>query len=554
MTPSADAASRTPYRPFATFALIWAISSLIHQLAFTFWTETWEGWVLVLAAIAVIYRPECVMRFTIHAVASLIQLWDKLPFVPNHILYEGMLHLIMLLAAAGFFLKGAGRGELTRLGGAWKKGLVLLGIASLAKAAYFFLPVFPQGYLLGAATTLFLLFALWRVLFPTPTIESGEDYYRRLAPVMRAAVLIMYVWAVIQKLNWDYFNPEVSCAAKLHVEIARYFGGLIPTAPWTLMAAAVGSLVFELGIPILLYLRKTRFIGFVAAVVFHLWLSIHPAAGIYSFTTLILAILVLFLPIEWGTKMQALWDRQLDWLGKGDVPRGRRRARALVVGGFFAVLITQGTLYLTIARSYEVFWTANRISFFAFFAWGLWIGASYLIAGWRARGVPSSLPFRATSTLAWTGLIPVLLNGLWPWLGGRTQTSFSMYSNLRSEGQGNHFFLKRIDLFHLQDDMVEVLTSAPDILGPTQKPNGIQQFANLGHRILPWFEFRRLVSEHEGDFEVTYLRQGKEASLGRKDGSIYGDEEAFTPLPLWQRKFLWFRRLETLDGPMCCTH
>jgi hypothetical protein len=115
-------------------------------------------------------------------------------------------------------------------------------------------------------------------------------------------------------------------------------------------------------------------------------------------------------------------------------------------------------------------------------------------------------------------------------------------------------FLKRIDLFKLQTDMVEVLTSSPDILGPSSKPEGIQQFANLGFRFLPWFEFRRLVSEHEGDFEVTYSRGGKELSLGRKDGVIFGDPTAFEPLPLLARKFLWFRRLETLDEPMCCTH
>lgn len=553
MTPDA-VSDRTEYRPFAAFALIWAISSLIHQLAFTFWTESWEGWVLVLAAIAVIHRPDCVLRFGLHAIASLLQLWDKLPFVPNHILYEGMLHLIMLLGAIGFFFRGKGRPELARVGGAWKSRLLLLGIAVLAKAAYFLLPVFPQGYLLGAVTTLFLLVALWRVLFPTPTVGGGDDYFGRIAPVLRAAVLIMYVWAVIQKLNWDYFNPDVSCAAKLHVEIASYFGNLIPTGRWTLVPAAVGSLVFELGIPLLLYCRRTRFLGLLAAIVFHLWLSIHPAAGIFSFTTLILSILVLFLPIEWGQAMQANWDKQLRWIGGGEIAKGRRRTRALVVGIFFAVLITQGTLYLTIARSYDVFWTANRIGFFAFFAWGLWIGASYLIGGWRGGPFAGSMPNRAKATLAWVGVLPVLLNGLWPWIGGRTQTSFSMYSNLRSEAAGNHMFLRRADVFDLQKDMVEVLTSAPDILGPSSRPQGIQQFANLGHRILPWFEFRRLVSEHEGDFEVTYTRKGREESLGRKDGQIHGDAEAFEPLPLLHRKFLWFRRLESLEGPMGCTH
>ncbi len=553
MNRPSSATDRTPYSPFAAFAFVWAATALVHQLAFTFWTESWEGWVLVLAAVAVIFRSGCVLRFGILVAASLLHLWEKMPFVPNHILYEGMLHLIMLLALAGFFLRGAGRAEWKASWPVWRPRLLLVLAAVLCKAGYFLLPALPRGYLLGAVTTLFLLVALGRVVFAPAAVGRGDDFFARAAPVLRAAVVAMYLWAGIQKLNWDYLDPEVSCAGQLHLEIAAYFGGLVPTAPWTLHAAAIGSLALELGIPLLLCIRRTRYLGFVAAVVFHLWLSIHPAAGVFSFTSLILAVLMLFLPLDWGQRLQDFWDAQSRWIGGGDLAKGRRRAKTLVVAAFFATLIAQGTLYLAIARSYEVFWTANRIGFFAFFAWGLWIGAGYLVAGWRAsRDAP--LSGRAVPTVAWIGLVPVVLNGVWPWVGGRTQTSFSMYSNLRSEAAGNHVFLKRVDLFDLQNDMVEVLTSAPDILGPSDRPRGIQQFANLGYRVLPWFEFRRLVSEREGDFEVTYLRNGEEASLGRKDGASHGDPVAFEPLPLLHRKFLWFRRLETLDGPMCCTH
>jgi hypothetical protein len=544
----------TPYRPFPTFAFVWGVTTLVHQLAFTFWTETWPGWVLVVAAVALIHRPDCLLRFGALVVASLLHLWEKMPFVPNHILYEGMLHLILLLGLVGFLLTRIGRSEVARNAAAWKARLPLALYAVAAKAAYFLVPGVPQGYLLGALTTVFLAYALGRFLNAPAAVGLGETYLARVAPVMRTAVVAMYVWAVVQKLNWDYFNPEVSCAAKLHVEIASYFGGLVPTAPWTLVTAAVGSLVFELGIPILLCIRRTRYVGFVAAVFFHLWLSIHPAAGIYSFTSLILAILLLFLPLEWGQQLQNLWDAQLRRLGGGDLAKGRHRARRLVVGIFFAVLIAQGALYLILGRNYEVFGIANRVGFFAFFAWGCWLGGCYLAAGWRAGRSSGGLVGRPVPTLAWIGLVPVLLNGLWPWIGGRTQTSFSMYSNLRSEAAGNHMFIKRVDLLGMQNDFVEVLVSAPNLLDPDGRPRGIAQFAHPGHRVLPWFEFRRLVSEHEGDFEVGYRRGSDELTLGRKEGVIFGDPEAFEPLPLWQRKLLWFRRLETLEGPMCCTH
>lgn len=553
---STDTLARGEFRPFPTFSLIWGITTLVHQLAFTFWMESWQGWVLVLAAVAVIRQPDCVLRFAALVVAALLHLWQKLPFVPNHMLYEGMLHLIMLLGFGGFLAQGTGRSELARAWAGWKNRLLLVGIAAAAKLLYFELPALPQGYLFGAITTLFLCYAIGRLLFRAPTVSGGDAYLGKVAPVLRAAVAIMYVWAGTQKLNWDYFDPAVSCATKLHVEIASYFGGLVPTGSWTHVTVAVVSLILEFGIPLLLFIPRTRYLGFVCAVLFHLWLSIHPAAGIFSFTSLILAILVLFIPMEMGRELQTLWNRQLRRLGGGEIERGRRRARTLAITAFFVTLAIQATLYLTIARSYEVFHTANRVGFFAFFAWGLWIGACYLIAGWKAEMAKAPLPHRASPGLAWIGLIPVILNGVWPWVGGRTQTSFSMYSNLRSEAAGNHMFLRRADVFDLQNDMVEVLTSAPDILGPSHRPRGIQQFANPGHRLLPWFEFRRLVSEMDGDFEVSYARAGTtgEHSLGRKEGVPHGDPAAFEPLPLLARKFLWFRRLDSLDEPMVCTH
>ncbi|MEX2579342.1 MAG: HTTM domain-containing protein [Verrucomicrobiales bacterium] len=540
--------------PFAAFSLIWACTALVHQLAFTFWTESWQGWLLVVAAIACIVRSNCVLRFTVLVVASLLNLWHKLPFVPNHILFEGMLHLVMAIGLAGFFLRREGREAFAASGEIWKSRLALVLVAVALKAAYFYLPGLPRGYLLGGATTLFLLVAAGRMLFHEASVGNGAVFFHNIAPVLRLGLFFTYLWAAIQKLNHDYLDPEFSCAAKLHTEIAEYFGPLIPTDPWALHAAIWGSFLFELGIPVLLYIRRTRFIGFIAAVWFHLWLAIHPAAGIFSFSSLILAMLYLFLPVSWDERLRELWDAQLRWIGGGSIALGRRIAVRFAVAGFFFTLITQMLLYLLVGRNYEVFHIANRVGCSAFFVWGGWIGACYLVAGWRGKKFTSRLPNRFRWNWACVGLILVVTNGIYPWIGGRTQTSFSMYSNLRSEGPGNHVFLKRIDLLPYQEDMVEVVDSEPDILAPANPPRGIQQFANLGHTVMPYFEFRRLVSEMDGDLEVTYRRNGELLKLSREEGEIVGDEKAFEPLPLPKRKFLWFRRLANLDGPMECTH
>ena len=543
------------HRPFPVFALIWAITTLMHQLAFTFWAETWQGWILVAAVVQVIFQPACVLRFGILVATSLLHLWDKLPFVPNHILYEGMLHLIIGIALAECFVSGIRRRRFAAARwGSVSGWLLVLGAAGL-KILYHTVPGVPQHLVLDYVTTLIVPCAFTHWLRSLPVVEQGaEGCFSRFAPVMRATVVVMYVWAGIQKLNWDYLNPDISCAATFHREIAAYFGAVIPTAPWALHAAIWGSYAFEFGIPLLLLFARTRFLGFGAAILFHLWLSIHPAAGIFSYSSLMLAQLVLFMPASWGGRLQALWRGQLVWLGKGHEDRGRRLARWGVVVLFMAALVGQITLYLLRGRDHAIFQTANRIGFFVFFAWGCWLSACYLVAGWSARHDPACLPNRSRWTLAWVGLVPVLVNGFIPWIGGRTQTSFSMFSNLRTEGSGNHLFLRRMDFFQLQTDLVQVLASVPDILVPPAHPHSIQQFANPGNSVMPWFELRRLVSEMPGDFEVTYRRHDQEFKLGRSKGIPFGDPGAFEPLPFLQRKFLWCRRLKALDEPMCCTH
>jgi len=562
---------------FPVFALVWAVTALTHQLAFTFWAETWQGWLLVVSAIAVLFRPQCFLRFLALALCSLVNLWNKMPYVPNHILYEGMLHLVILLGAAAALRERSVRAALAASAPSWRRGLPLLALAGALKAAYLLSDGVLARFPYGVGTTLLLVWALARlfrrsdpVLAPPQAAGAGsngeplagERLYLAAAPVLRAAVVAMYFWAGVQKLNHDYLDPEVSCAARLHLEIATYFGGLVPTGTWALQGAIWSSYLFEFGIPLLLLFGRTRLFGLGAALLFHLWLSIHPAAGIFSFSSLILGLLPLFFPVSWYRALAAVWHRQTRWLGRGDAALGGQRARWLVVAAFFGVLVAQGVLYLTQGRNYEVFAVANRLAFFAFLLWGLWLGACYLLAALGARreaaseegSAPTILEGWRAPALVWLGLLPVLLNGAVPWIGGRTQTSFSMYSNLRSEGDGNHLFLRRIDWLPLQTDFVEVVASTPDLLGPGDRPRGIAQFANPGHRFVPWFEFRRLVSEMPGDFSVIYRRDAETEELGRRDGDPYGDAEAFEAPPYLQRKLLWFRRHESLAGPMCCTH
>jgi hypothetical protein len=539
---------------FPWFASLWALATLVHQLSFTFWLQTWEGWLLTFATCLVVLEPRCLVRFSALILFSLLNLWHKLPFVPNHMLFEGMLNLTILLVICGVVgRRSLGFPAWSRILREFVVRFRLFFLACGAKAVFLLATEAPRNPALGGATSAILLMGLGQALAGRPPqSRGGEEVVAEVAPILRVQAVVVYWWAVIQKLNHDYFNPEVSCGAVLHRDMAGFLP-FLPTAEWAICLAIYGSLALEFVIPLLLLLPKTRPFGIFLGVLFHLWLSIHPAGGIYSFSALLFALYFLFLPASVLPGWERLMERQLSWLQKRTgfslavwLPR-------IVIGLFLVGVSSQAMCYTVLGRTRETFEVANRIGFWLWAVFGVWLGGTHLAAMWQAREEPMEWPNRPVGSVAWVVVLLVIGNGLSPWIGLKTQTCFSMYSNLRSEAFGNHLFLERIDLFGYQLDLVELVASEPDLLDPTGSPTRLQHFANTG-RIFPYFELRRLVSEHRGDLRMTYRRYGEDQEFVRRGGFVTGDERLTEPIPWWLRKVLWFRRHETFSGPMHCTH
>jgi hypothetical protein len=134
----------------------------------------------------------------------------------------------------------------------------------------------------------------------------------------------------------------------------------------------------------------------------------------------------------------------------------------------------------------------------------------------------------------------VLLNGLCPYLGIKTEMSYSMFSNLRTEqGKSNHFLIRKV--LHLDgyaDDVVTILHSSDPKM---------QWYADNGFGIT-FFELRSYASKHK-DISLRYLRSGIRYEL-----TFAGDDpELATPIPILQRKLLGFRPV-TLGEQVGCQH
>lgn len=302
--------------------------------------------------------------------------------------------------------------------------------------------------------------------------------------------------------------------------------------------------MIELAIPLLFVSRRTRQIGVLLGLGFHLFLALHPHGGIYSFTGLLFTLYYLFLP-----------GRAASWLltSLGRIPLlFRMLGKASILSGFAVAIYLQ----LEAARDLQPFEYLNSIGFAFWLPVAMTVALSYLIAVliskslWSGRAgdldecksISDLSGFRGKACL-WLFPALVFINGCCPYLGLKTTTAFAMFSNLRTEGgQSNHFFIGDMAIVGFQKDLVQVLDS---------NDLNFQELVLSGD-LIPWFEFRRMASTSENeDAEITILRNGSLFQLTR-GGSSAISQEAFTPHPWWMTKFLHFRSISPFGQPMKC--
>src|SRR6185436_17084 len=155
---------------------------------------------------------------------------------------------------------------------------------------------------------------------------------------------------------------------------------------------------------------------------FHVVLIPLAISGVYSFSAAMLAAYCAFLPPRWTAAVSRACHRSF------------RPDRA---GTLIAVAAVLAAIALVASGHPRWVVRAGR--------WSLFVAAlAFCVAVFRAalrfrsdRG-PSALPEGATSAVV-LGL--VIANGAMPYLAVKTQGSFAMFSNLRTEINGNHLFL-----------------------------------------------------------------------------------------------------------------
>ena len=379
-------------KKFFLFTKLWCISALFHLASFNYWSEDYLilfSVAMVASILHLVYPIKKYFFFT-GLITSVVLIFVKMPQVPNHIFFEWFLN-VMLLTSAGIYL-----------------------------------------------------------LYKKANSTFEKYFFEKTTLAARWSLAILYFYVVLHKLNFDFYDVEISCGAILFEDIFDraylFHFDFIRDAfyhHWTFFAnlSIYFTLVAESVILILLISNRWRNAGILFGLVFHLILSLNSHNGIFSFSAMLFTTFIFFWNDKTTTHFYTNWIKHL---------------QKFKIGIFVGASVL-ASLYI-----------ANQMFYFNLVSLLLWLlfGGMYLLVFCKSLegiifindGQPGS-----NYKLGWALIIPVLifLNGAAPYLGLKTETSFSMFSNLRTEGGStNHQFIPvSTQIFDFQKDLVSILTS-----------------------------------------------------------------------------------------------
>lgn len=375
-----------------------------------------------------------------------------------------------------------------------------------------------------------ILHALLFYVFKNRTFNINKaDLFNTFAPILRAELIILYFFVVFHKLNTSFFNTDVSCASDfINAQLSTVF-----KSPTILLAlTAYLTLIIEALIPLFLCFRKTRNMGLLIGLIFHWIIAYNPINGFYDFSSAIFACYFLFASPELAdTAVRVFNSFKTRAINIQAQPYSHQRLLFFTLTFLGVILVIYGVSKKVEDYFRFVFWTVFSLLC-------IWI----FIRSLALKKANHSGGFRVAH---WSLLIlPVIvfINGLCPYLGLKTESSFAMFSNLRTEGGiSNHLIVPAsIQIFDFQKDLVEVTSSSAKEL---------QELADR-KQLIPFFQFKELVSTSQPK-QLEYIRGGKNhnfntASVSEKNELLQGN-------PFLLKKVLRFRAISKYE-PQPCSH
>ncbi|MBC3539179.1 hypothetical protein ACFSC6_05675 [Rufibacter sediminis] len=317
------------------------------------------------------------------------------------------------------------------------------------------------------------------------------EFLNTFAPLVKIELIILYFYAVFHKLNAGFFDTEFSCAVRFILVQNNYYN-ILPSDKALLALNIYATLIIESIIPIMICIRKTRYWGLLLGLVFHFIIAYNPINGFYDFSSAVFALYFLFTSTTFSHKIQSLYN---NFISRKVILKKHLLQFNLVNFALFAVSI----LFMLFLVYYY-----NKVfqDYFRHIVWTTY-GLGFIIIFMLSMNVKEKNNETKTFSFAHYSLlfIPILvfLNGLCPYLGLKTESSYAMFSNLRTEaGISNHYIIPAsAQIFDYQKDIVEIVSTSEYHLQNVAKAD----------KLMTFFQFRRFVRTERPEF-VTYKRNG----------------------------------------------
>lgn len=266
-------------------------------------------------------------------------------------------------------------------------------------------------------------------------------------------------------------------------------------------------------------------------------LALHPHPGLFSFSATMTPLFSAFVPVELAARMQ-LWTF-LQHVGRWGLAVFASASVVGFLGHLFLGHWLPGDLY------HQANWHITRVGFVSYF---LYLFGGLILFVWTVRKAagasraPIPGDWRASPALV---AFPLLLaaNGFGPYFGLRTQTSFSMFSNLQTEnGRSNHLIMpSTLQMTDWQYDLVEIVDASDPNLVHLREEN----------LMLPYLELRRRRTGSGNGWRVTFLRHGTTATF---DAARPETQDVLPPLGRLARRYFFFRPVDQDSWQVRCRH
>ena len=413
----------------------------------------------------------------------------------------------------------------------WQRFAIFLVVDWVSVAWTF--PVHPNHIIFSWVVNGTLLAALVAVVRKgSEDTNFAARWYEAFAPWLRIELCMLYFFTVFHKLNISYFDLDWSCAARMHLDIIDRIP-VLPAAAWAQQFAIYGTLIIETAIPLLLLFGPTRPVGVILGMLFHGLLALHTHIGLFSFSSVMMSLFTVFLP---NGAVVALYP-----------PKFLRRLWPWGLYGMGVVLL------LWVIRSWlppalrldEALadkWKVGFLFYYGYLGVALLIFIQSLKIARHEIQTPGPGSWRTYPFLIAFPLL-LLINGFGPYIGLRTQTSFSMFSNLQTEnGRTNHLIVPAgIQITNWQYDLVEIIDSSDREL-ISSRDNGL---------LVVHLDLRRVRTTAVSNFWVKFRRNGNIETFDMARSETY---ETLPTLDFLAQRYFYFRPVEQDPMKVRCKH